>query len=117
MRSRTTSVDANEQFGFRLRNGVIEMQLGAGNWQALTDSGTLTVTRFSVTPTVQQIALPDFCTLPCPAGSSTCPPRLQVRSLALLIARPLGARAGARARRCAARCGCATTCCVGACPV
>ena len=40
----------NEQFGFRLRNGALEMQLGAGNWQALTDSGTVTVTAFSATP-------------------------------------------------------------------
>ena len=30
-------VDSNERFGFRLRNGAIEMQLGDGNWQALTD--------------------------------------------------------------------------------
>ena len=78
-------VDGNEQFGFRLRNRVIEMLLGAGNWQALTDAGTLDITEFSVTPAVQQIDLRAYCTQPCPAGSLTCPPRQQVRSLALVV--------------------------------
>ena len=79
------TLDTNEQFGFRLRSGVVEMQLGAGNWQALTDAGTLTVTTFSVTPTVQEISLQRLCALPCPSGSATCPPRQQVRSLALVL--------------------------------
>ena len=79
------AVDTNEQFGFRLRNRVIEMQLGAGNWQALTDAGTLDVTEFSVTPAVQEIVLGAYCTQACPVGSPTCPPRQQVRSLALVV--------------------------------
>lgn len=87
-------VDGNEQFGFRLRNGAIEIQLGAGNWQALTDTGTLTITAFSVTPTVHDIALDAFCAKACPAGSATCPPHQQVRSLALAISGRLVADAG-----------------------
>jgi type IV pilus assembly protein PilW len=80
------TVDSNEQFAFRLRNGAIELQLGAGNWQALTDVATLTVTEFSVTPTVEEISLANFCARPCPAGSAgTCPPRQQVRSLAVVV--------------------------------
>ncbi len=78
-------VDSNEQFGFRLRNGAIEIQLGAANWQALTDTGTLTITQFSMTPTVQELSLEAFCAAPCAAGATTCPPRQQVRSLALAI--------------------------------
>ena len=78
-------VDSNEQFGFRLRNGALEIQLGATNWQALTDSGTLLVTSFRVTPTVQQVDLGDACAATCPLGSATCPPRLNVRSLAVEI--------------------------------
>jgi len=78
-------VDDNEQFGFRLRNGVIEMLLGSGNWQALTDAGTVVVTDFAITPEVQEIALEGFCAQTCPPGSSTCPPKQQVRSLAVLI--------------------------------
>ena len=78
-------VDSNEQFGFRLRNGALEMQLGAGNWQALTDAGTLGVTAFSVTPGVQEISLQHLCDVPCSPASATCPPRQQVRSLALVL--------------------------------
>ena len=80
------AVDANEQFGFRLRRNVIEMQLGSGNWQALTDANMLSISTFSVTPTVQEIPLTNLCALACPAGSSSrCPPRQLVRSLAVLI--------------------------------
>lgn len=84
--SENNSVDSNEQFGFRLRKGALEMQLGGGNWQALTDSGTMTVTEFSVTPSVEEISLGSYCASACPAGSvTTCPPRQQVRSLAVSI--------------------------------
>ena len=95
-RSATESgaVGTSEQFGYRLRAGTIEMQLGAGNWQALTDAGTLRVTEFSVTPTVQDISLQGFCAGACPRGSSTCPPHQQVRSLALSITAHLASDAG-----------------------
>jgi len=79
------AVDANEQFGFRLRNGAIELQLGAGNWQSLTDATILTVTAFSVTPEVQDVSLASFCPNTCAAGSSQCPPHQLVRSLAVDI--------------------------------
>lgn len=78
-------VDSNEQFGFRLRNGAIEMLLGGSGWQALTDTGTLSVSAFSVTPSVERIDLQASCSKACPAGSTSCPPRQEVRSLALLI--------------------------------
>ena len=80
--SENQRVDSNEQFGFRLRNGAIEMQLGAANWQALTDATTLTVTAFNVSPTVQDLSLAGYCTLAC--AGSTCPHQ-QVRSLAVDI--------------------------------
>jgi type IV pilus assembly protein PilW len=88
-------VDGNEQFGFRLRGGAIEIQLGAGNWQALTDAGTLTITGLRITPTVQTVSLERFCAAPCPAGSSACPPQQQVRSLTVAIDGRLVADAGA----------------------
>ncbi len=81
-------VDANEQFGFRLRAGVIELQLGAGNWQALTDAGTLTVTGFSVTPELQDISLASFCPTPCSAGS--CPHQQVLGFTVLITARLVG---------------------------
>lgn len=83
--SENNIVDSNEQFGFRLHNRVIEMQLGASNWQALTDAGTLVITDFSVTPTVQEIDLSGYCAQACPADSATCPPRQQVRSFTVVM--------------------------------
>ena len=80
------SVDGNERFGFRLRNGAIELQLGDGNWQALTDATTLTVTAFEVEPRTEETSLERFCVEPCAVGSVTCPPRQQVRSFAVTIA-------------------------------
>lgn len=40
----------DEEQGFRLRGGVLETQLGAGNWQALTDPRLLRITRLALTP-------------------------------------------------------------------
>jgi type IV pilus assembly protein PilW len=79
-------VDDRDRFGFRLRGGAIEMQLGARNWQTLTDSGTLVVTVFAVEPRIDEISLAAFCEHPCAAASTTCPPRQQVRSFAITLA-------------------------------
>jgi type IV pilus assembly protein PilW len=79
-------VDDRDRFGFRLRGGAIEMQLGARNWQTLTDSGTLVVTAFAVEPRIDEISLDAFCERPCAAAGATCPPRQQVRSFAITLA-------------------------------
>jgi prepilin peptidase dependent protein B len=79
------ALDDHEQFGFRLRNGAIEVQLGSANWQTISDAGTLLVTAFDVEPVVDLIDLQPFCERACAAGSTTCPPRQQVRSFALSI--------------------------------
>ena len=78
-------VDAGEQLGFRLRHGAIEMMLGRGNWQALTDSGSVSITAFTVTPDAQELPLQGFCSKPCPADVPGCGPKQVVRSLAVLI--------------------------------
>ena len=78
-------LDSNEQFGLRLRNKAIELQLGRGNWQALTDATLLAVTAFRITPTLEEIDLGALCNKPCAAGSTTCPPRQQVRRYAVQI--------------------------------
>ena len=102
--SENHAVDANEQFGYRLRNQAIELQLGSGNWQALTDATLLAVTAFNVTPSVEEIALAELCTQPCPAGSASCPPRQQVRSLAVqIVAHAVADASIARSVRVAAR--------------
>lgn len=78
-------VDSHEDFGFRLRNGAIELRIGAGSWQSLTDAATLRITEFSITPTTQLVNLQPHCSTPCPAGSTSCPARQQVRSLAVVV--------------------------------
>jgi type IV pilus assembly protein PilW len=80
------AVDGNERFGFRLRNGALELQLGDGNWQAMTDPATLTVTAFEVTPVLEEASLADFCIEPCAVVSTACPPRQQVRRIDVAIA-------------------------------
>ena len=84
-------VDGNEQFGYRLRNGVLELQLGSSPWQAMTDITTMRVTRFDISPTDELRSLAGSCTAPCPTGDTSCPPQLHVRSLVLtLTAQGLG---------------------------
>jgi prepilin peptidase dependent protein B len=87
-------LDDNEQFGFRLRRGALDMLIGSGGWQALTDAGTMNVTAFTVTPSVREQSLAELCDKPCPAGTPTCGPMLQQRSLAISIT----ARASADSR-------------------
>ena len=76
--------DGDEQIGFRLRAGVIEMLLGSGRWQALTDAGTVVVTLFSVTPVLQRIPLQALCGRPC-ADDAACTPAQSVRSVTIAI--------------------------------
>jgi type IV pilus assembly protein PilW len=79
-------LDAQERFGFRLRDGVLEMRLGTAPWQAMTDRNTLAIEAFTLTPVETRIDLGGSCTRACPAASSTCPPRQIVRSLQVRLA-------------------------------
>ncbi len=73
-------VDSTEQFGYRLRTGAIELQLGNGNWQALTDPTSMTVTGFDVAATAEDVPLGGSCVAPCPAvPDAACPPRQRVQ--------------------------------------
>jgi type IV pilus assembly protein PilW len=78
-------VDTNEQFGFRLRNGVLQMIVGAGGWQALTDDTTMVVTAFRVSPEIQDLPLEGLCEQPCPASIPDCGPHQFVRRLTVSI--------------------------------
>lgn len=50
----------NEAFGFELRDGVIRSRVG-GTLQALTDSGSVHITRLQVTPRHLEISMGDRC--------------------------------------------------------
>jgi type IV pilus assembly protein PilW len=77
-------LDSEEQFGLRLRRGVIELQLGAGNWQALTDAGALLVTELVLEPRVERLSLLEHCVRPCPEAF-VCDAHVAVRRIALRI--------------------------------
>ncbi len=79
-------LDSTEQFGFRLRQQGIDIQLGDGNWQALTDPSTIKVTRLTFTPHPQDIPLGQACDDDCvPDATHSCQPRLRVRLVDLVI--------------------------------
>lgn len=80
-------IDANEAFGYRLRNRGIDVLLG-GSWQTITDAGSVRVTALQVTPDISETELPGLCERPCPdpaPDASTCPPRIRVTRLDIEI--------------------------------
>jgi len=77
------ALGANEQFGFRIRGGVLQSLL-VGTWQPLTDPDTLTVTGFTVDLNVQSLSLSDYCSTPCPASNPNCTAQ-QIRRFNIVI--------------------------------
>jgi type IV pilus assembly protein PilW len=77
--SENNRLDDNEHFGFRLRGGAIDMLLGRGNWQAVTDPDSMRVTAFEITLRTQDLSLEAACDRPCAPGAAGCAPRQQVR--------------------------------------
>lgn len=77
--------DAADGLAYRLHQGVIEMQMGSGYWQAMSDVNTMRVDSFRITPQVQEITLDGFCSQPCVEGNTSCPPRQLLRSLVIQI--------------------------------
>lgn len=76
------TLDNNEQFGFQRAvqsgMGVVQMKLGADNWQTVTDPQTIDVTALAVTPTVTAVDIRDSCSRTCctaadvAAGTAGC---------------------------------------------
>jgi type IV pilus assembly protein PilW len=76
------TLDADEQFGFRLSSGVLEMQVGADSWQPLTDPSIITINNFALTPTETVLDIRASCAKPC--TGTTCP-TVTVRSYAISL--------------------------------
>jgi type IV pilus assembly protein PilW len=78
--------DDAERFGFALDEGTgtIQMRLGGGGWQALTDSDVVRVTRFDIQVNEQVIPVP--CAKACTGGGVACWPQQTVRDVAIQIA-------------------------------
>lgn len=94
-----STLNTNEQFGFRLSGGAIQIQTGVsgspavGTWQSVTDPDIMTVTRFQITNAVTNIAVGDMCTFGCnttppasaPTSSCPNPPTLTLNRFDILI--------------------------------
>ncbi len=70
-----------ELYGFHLADGVLYAVLNGGAQQALTDPGTVTVTRFVVTPSSQIISMASYCRATC---EMNCP-RVIVREFEIVL--------------------------------
>lgn len=83
------AIDGHDRSGFRLQNGAIELQLGQGNWQQITDPAALTVTVFDVTLNTLNIALENLCPRTLAeggvCGGGICPPVQEVREFQVRI--------------------------------
>jgi type IV pilus assembly protein PilW len=75
---------SSEQFGFRLHDKAIQMQVGTDNWSDITDKTSVEITTFTVTPTVTSVSLGDACPNACLPGQPNCP-TATVRSYAVLL--------------------------------
>lgn len=79
------TLSAGESFGFRLNNGAIEMQTQAGGTPVeITNKAAMTVTAFTITPTVTAMGLGSLCPTPCGPGVPNCP-FMTVRRYAIAI--------------------------------
>jgi prepilin peptidase dependent protein B len=66
------TLDAAKQFGFRLNAKAIEMQLGAGQWQPVTDASVVEVTAFQISSQATVIPMSALCAQACPAATPNC---------------------------------------------
>jgi type IV pilus assembly protein PilW len=71
------TLDNDERFGFRLDDGVVQMEVGLDAWQSLTDPSIVTVQDFAITPTETTIDIRASCAKPC---TGTSCPTVTVRS-------------------------------------
>jgi prepilin peptidase dependent protein B len=80
-------IDSNEELGFRLRDGVLQMLVGDAGWQAVTDSRTLRITALELLPEIQTLALAPYCASACgPSTGAACvPPQQHLRSIKLTL--------------------------------
>lgn len=65
-------VTRGDHSGFRVRQGAIDVLLGANNWQQLTDPAVVTVTAFALSPLAQPASLEPRCLVDCPPSSDPC---------------------------------------------
>ncbi len=80
------ALDSNEQFGFRVDHGKLQMQDGSGQWQDMTDTGAMTIVEggLAIVPSVTTLPLGNLCPKVCSAGTPNCP-QTQVRNYSVTL--------------------------------
>ena len=80
------TLDNNEQFGFRIRDGALQMRSNADGWRDVTDTKVMTLADdgLVITPSETLLALGHLCPRPCNAGVPNCPSST-VRSYAVTL--------------------------------
>lgn len=80
------TVNSNENFGFQRAVvngvGVMQMKLGTGNWQTITDPDSMDVTAFTVTPTETDVDMRDSCAVACCSDADVTAGSCAVRNIA-----------------------------------
>jgi hypothetical protein len=75
--------------GFRLNGDVLQTNMGASNWQDLTDRSTVRITAFNVSsqrePPLTEPPLRVPCPNDCLGGGNACWPTVTVRELVVTI--------------------------------
>lgn len=83
----TNNLANNEQFGIKVVNKTLYLQLGLvssqPNWQPITDPDAIEITGFTPTVVTQQIPLDDLCI--CPAGATCAMPTMTVKRVSIKI--------------------------------
>lgn len=78
------TLDTAEQFGVRLNGSTLQMRTDGGSWVDITDSASLNITSFSITPTTTTLPLGQFCARTCAVGAPNCP-TVSVRSVSIVV--------------------------------
>lgn len=79
-------LDAGEQFGFRIRDGALQMRGDADGWTDVTDTKVMHVADdgLAITPQVTVLPLGHMCPRACNAGTPNCP-TITLRSYAVVL--------------------------------
>ena len=109
------AVASHERFGFRLRQNILDIELGSGRWQPLTDPSRLHVTALRIEPRVQDRLFGAVCAHPCASDDPACPPRARTLGFDMAIDATLP-QPGSPVRRAAGHVRLRNDQLVGACP-
>lgn len=81
------TLDSNENFGFQRAVvsgvGVIQMKVGSGNWQTVTDPQTIDVTDLTVTSSETAVSARDACAVACCSGADVTAGTCTTRNIAV----------------------------------